>query len=262
MVNSVRDPYLNYSRPVLQVSIERKARAPPITAPGPLNGGEGRRGKDVDQNPPHHGRSPDQAQAHFPTEPHPSLFGQTSQPPKKHTHDLSTTSPRDKAKIRNQIARDIFEIGCQAPITDLQSKTIGPKPLLQTNKQTPRHNRTQPSGAMADRGSHRGGGRGGGGGGGNYRGGRGGGRGGGGGGGGDRGGAQGSGGDRERPKKENILDLSKYMDKQITVKFNGGREVTGTLKGYDALMNLVLDEVQEVMRGTCVSTFAFAPSLA
>ncbi|KAI1178848.1 U6 snRNA-associated Sm-like protein LSm7 [Nemania sp. FL0916] len=38
------------------------------------------------------------------------------------------------------------------------------------------------------------------------------------------------------------------MDKQITVKFNGGREVTGTLKGYDALMNLVLDEVQEVMR--------------
>src|SRR5690242_9807585 len=28
----------------------------------------------------------------------------------------------------------------------------------------------------------------------------------------------------ERPKKENILDLSKYMDKQITVKFSGGRE--------------------------------------
>ncbi|RYP50314.1 hypothetical protein DL769_010965 [Monosporascus sp. CRB-8-3] len=54
--------------------------------------------------------------------------------------------------------------------------------------------------------------------------------------------------ERERPKKENILDLSKYMDKRITVKFNGGREVTGTLKGYDALMNLVLDEVQEVMR--------------
>lgn len=30
--------------------------------------------------------------------------------------------------------------------------------------------------------------------------------------------------DKERPKKENILDLGKYMDKQITVKFNGGRE--------------------------------------
>ncbi len=28
----------------------------------------------------------------------------------------------------------------------------------------------------------------------------------------------------EKPKKENILDLTKYMDKQVNVKFNGGRE--------------------------------------
>ena len=63
------------------------------------------------------------------------------------------------------------------------------------------------------------------------RGGRGGGRGGGGGGrghheGGGRGGRGGghAGGDREKPKKENILDLQKYMDKEITVKFTGGRE--------------------------------------
>jgi U6 snRNA-associated Sm-like protein LSm7 len=49
--------------------------------------------------------------------------------------------------------------------------------------------------------------------------------------GGGRGGAQGGGaaGQTERPKKENILDLSKYMDKQITVKFSGGREGTNTL---------------------------------
>ena len=38
------------------------------------------------------------------------------------------------------------------------------------------------------------------------------------------GGAQGGGG--EKPKKENILDLTKYMDKEISVKFNGGREGT------------------------------------
>ena len=38
------------------------------------------------------------------------------------------------------------------------------------------------------------------------------------------------------------------MDKAMTVKFNGGREVTGTLKGYDQLMNLVLDNVEEVTR--------------
>lgn len=51
------------------------------------------------------------------------------------------------------------------------------------------------------------------------------GRGGRGGGGGQRGGAQ-AGGDKtaERPKKENILDLNRFLDKQMRVKFNGGRE--------------------------------------
>lgn len=52
----------------------------------------------------------------------------------------------------------------------------------------------------------------------------------------------------EKPKKENILDLAKYMDKEIMVKFNGGREIQGTLKGHDQLMNLVLDDVQETLR--------------
>lgn len=32
--------------------------------------------------------------------------------------------------------------------------------------------------------------------------------------------------------------------------------MTGTLKGYDALMNLVLDEVQEAVRGTFVCGLA------
>jgi U6 snRNA-associated Sm-like protein LSm7 len=66
--------------------------------------------------------------------------------------------------------------------------------------------------------------------------------------------AGGAEGTTERPRKENILDLSKYMDKKVNVKFNGGREVSGTLKGYDALMNLVLDDVEEVMRGLCPSS--------
>lgn len=73
---------------------------------------------------------------------------------------------------------------------------------------------------MADRGTHRGG-RGGRGdssrGDGSSRGGR----------GGHRGGREQGGREQgEKPKKENILDLAKYMDKQITVKFNGGREGT------------------------------------
>ncbi|KAJ4987099.1 small nuclear ribonucleoprotein [Stagonosporopsis vannaccii] len=118
---------------------------------------------------------------------------------------------------------------------------------------------------MSERGAFRGRG---GGGRGDHRGGRGGGR------GGAHGGNAAGQQQTERPKKENILDLSKYMDKQITVKFSGGREgesmvrngpsngewleqveqsdtdnppVIGTLKGYDQLMNLVLDEVKEAM---------------
>lgn len=69
---------------------------------------------------------------------------------------------------------------------------------------------------MSDRASFRGGrgGRGGG----DQRGGR---------GGGSRGGAGQN--QAEKPKKENILDLTKYMDKEITVKFNGGREGTKPL---------------------------------
>lgn len=44
--------------------------------------------------------------------------------------------------------------------------------------------------------------------------------------GGARGGGSGGAGNttQERPKKENILNLAKYMDKQINVKFTGGRE--------------------------------------
>ena len=66
-----------------------------------------------------------------------------------------------------------------------------------------------------------------------------------------RGGAASSGPSKpvEKPKKENILDLSKYQDKAVKVKFNGGREVEGTLKGWDQLMNLVLDEGKEILHG-------------
>ena len=74
----------------------------------------------------------------------------------------------------------------------------------------------------------------------------------------------------DKPKREAILDLSKYMNERIRVKFTGGREgayclqiiracdethispVTGLLKGYDQLLNLVLDEVEEQLQGTCV----------
>ena len=53
-----------------------------------------------------------------------------------------------------------------------------------------------------------------------------------------------------KKKKETILDLSRYLDKKIRVKFSGGREVSGVLKGYDPLLNLVLDSTVEFMRET------------
>lgn len=53
---------------------------------------------------------------------------------------------------------------------------------------------------------------------------------------------------RDRPKKESIMDLSKLVDKFVRVKFQGGRETTGILKGYDQFLNLVLDESVEYLR--------------
>ena len=54
----------------------------------------------------------------------------------------------------------------------------------------------------------------------------------------------------ESPKREAIINLSNYKDSKVRVKLIGGRLVTGILKGYDQLMNLVLDETVEYMRCT------------
>lgn len=88
-----------------------------------------------------------------------------------------------------------------------------------------------------------------------------------------RGGPQGPQPTMDKPKREAILDLSKYANNRIRVKFTGGREgalfslstqcvvvddellssVTGILKGYDQLLNLVLDEVEEQLQGGCIA---------
>jgi U6 snRNA-associated Sm-like protein LSm7 len=51
-----------------------------------------------------------------------------------------------------------------------------------------------------------------------------------------------------KSKKGSILDLNQYLDKSIRVRFTGGREVVGILKGYDPLVNLVLDQTVEYLR--------------
>ncbi len=52
----------------------------------------------------------------------------------------------------------------------------------------------------------------------------------------------------KKPKKESIIDLTRYLDKRIRVKFSGGREATGILKGCDNLQNMVLDNTIEYLR--------------
>ncbi|XP_021351404.1 probable small nuclear ribonucleoprotein G [Mizuhopecten yessoensis] len=37
-------------------------------------------------------------------------------------------------------------------------------------------------------------------------------------------------------------ELKKYMEKKLTLKLNGGRQITGILRGFDPFMNLVVDE--------------------
>mmetsp|Transcript_39169 Transcript_39169/g.91252 ORF Transcript_39169/g.91252 Transcript_39169/m.91252 type:complete len:94 (-) Transcript_39169:1786-2067(-) len=37
-------------------------------------------------------------------------------------------------------------------------------------------------------------------------------------------------------------DLKRYMEKRLRLKLNGSRCVIGTLRGYDAFMNIVLED--------------------
>ena len=53
---------------------------------------------------------------------------------------------------------------------------------------------------------------------------------------------------KKMPPKETVLDLGRFIDAGVRVKLSGGREVSGTLKGYDQLLNLVLDETVEHLR--------------
>ncbi|NP_001165121.1 small nuclear ribonucleoprotein polypeptide G S homeolog [Xenopus laevis] len=41
-------------------------------------------------------------------------------------------------------------------------------------------------------------------------------------------------------------ELKKFMDKKLSLKINGGRQVQGILRGFDPFMNLVLDESTEI----------------
>lgn len=54
--------------------------------------------------------------------------------------------------------------------------------------------------------------------------------------------------DRPQRPRTVILDLAKHADNMVHVKLAGGRQVRGILKGWDPLVNLVLDDAVEEMR--------------
>eukprot|EP00921_Rhytidocystis_pertsovi_P023415 GHVQ01037459.1.p1 GENE.GHVQ01037459.1~~GHVQ01037459.1.p1 ORF type:complete len:108 (+),score=13.52 GHVQ01037459.1:328-651(+) len=47
---------------------------------------------------------------------------------------------------------------------------------------------------------------------------------------------------------KSVLNLNRLLDKRVRVKFAGGREVSGLLKGHDSVANLVLDDTEEYLR--------------
>ncbi|GBE63058.1 u6 snRNA-associated Sm [Babesia ovata] len=47
---------------------------------------------------------------------------------------------------------------------------------------------------------------------------------------------------------KSVIKLNAYLNKKVYVKFSGGREVQGVLKGHDAMSNLVLDDTEEFLR--------------
>ena len=46
-----------------------------------------------------------------------------------------------------------------------------------------------------------------------------------------------------------LSSRSQFVDSQVRVKCLGGRELRGALRGYDELVNLVLDDCEEFIRG-------------
>ncbi|KAK9899927.1 like-Sm ribonucleoprotein [Cystobasidium minutum MCA 4210] len=40
-------------------------------------------------------------------------------------------------------------------------------------------------------------------------------------------------------------ELKKFMDKRLLINVQGGRKVTGILRGFDIFLNLVLDEARD-----------------
>ncbi len=57
--------------------------------------------------------------------------------------------------------------------------------------------------------------------------------------------------------KENVIDLQRLMNQKVMIKFNGGREVVGVLKGFDPTLNVVIDDTVSFLGFFPFLTFLF-----
>ncbi len=51
-----------------------------------------------------------------------------------------------------------------------------------------------------------------------------------------------------------------YLDKQISLRLNKGRKVSGTLRGYDQFMNLVLGDAVEELNDDAINKIGMVVS--
>uniref|UniRef100_A0A3Q0RES0 Small nuclear ribonucleoprotein G n=1 Tax=Amphilophus citrinellus TaxID=61819 RepID=A0A3Q0RES0_AMPCI len=54
--------------------------------------------------------------------------------------------------------------------------------------------------------------------------------------------------------------FSRFMDKKLSLKLNGGRHVQGILRGFDPFMNLVVDDCLEMGPGGQQNTIGMVVS--
>lgn len=54
-------------------------------------------------------------------------------------------------------------------------------------------------------------------------------------------------------------ELKRYMDKQMDLKLNGNRKVSGILRGFDPFMNIVVEEAVEHLKVSFISCWPMKP---
>uniref|UniRef100_A0A669DVC1 Small nuclear ribonucleoprotein G n=1 Tax=Oreochromis niloticus TaxID=8128 RepID=A0A669DVC1_ORENI len=57
-----------------------------------------------------------------------------------------------------------------------------------------------------------------------------------------------------------MVFFSRFMDKKLSLKLNGGRHVQGILRGFDPFMNLVVDDCLEMGPGGQQNTIGMVVS--